>query len=173
MPVSLLGSASGWLLSRCGGVGAVPTGGWSPSVPTSPLPSPRLLLVGWSSCGWGGDAATSCPTSALPLPLLFLGFNPRSWKQQRVGRAGQDTPTPQHRCRGRGGETRTPPAQRWHNAEPPLPPCPSVSARKAVTQAAKTAQGEKKRVLSGGAAAVAGQHRLLVVKRVPRLQRLP
>lgn len=52
-------------------------------------------------------------------------------------------------------------------------PLRSVSARKAVTQATKTVQGEKKRVLSGGAAAVAGQHRLLVVKRVPRLQRLP
>lgn len=109
MPVSLLGSMSGLLLSRCGGVGAVPTGGWSPSVPTSPLPSPRLLLVVWSSCGWGGDAATSCPTSALLLPLLFLGFNPKSWKQQRVGRAEQDTPTPQHPCRGQGRGNPHPP----------------------------------------------------------------
>ena len=92
MPMGLLGSVAGWPLSNCDGVGAVPTGGWSPLPPTSLLPSPRLLLVGWSSHGWGGDAATSCPTSALPLTLLSLGFIPGSWKQQRVGRAGAGPP---------------------------------------------------------------------------------
>lgn len=122
MPVGLLGSMAGWPLSKCDGVGTVPTGGWSPSLPTSPLPSPRLLLVGWSSCGWGGDAAASCPTSALPLTLLSLGFIPGSWKQQWVGRAGAGPPL----ASPHGGGPASTPAQRQHNAEPPLPPRPSA-----------------------------------------------
>lgn len=78
MPAVLLGSAVGWPLSKCDGVGAVPTGVWSPSPPTSPLPSPRLFPVSWSSCVWEGGAAASCPTSALLLSLLSLGFIPES-----------------------------------------------------------------------------------------------
>jgi len=76
--------------------------GLEPLAPHQPLPSPRLLLVGWSSCDWGGDAAPSCPTSALPLTLLSLGFIPGSWKQQQESRAGAGTPpaSPQWR---RGG----------------------------------------------------------------------
>lgn len=82
MPMGLLGSMAGGPISKWDGVGTVPTEGGTTHAPPASLPSPRLLLVGWSSHDWGGDAATSCPTSALPPTLLSLGFIPALWMQE-------------------------------------------------------------------------------------------
>lgn len=80
MAMGLLGSLAGEPLSKWDGVGTAHWG-WNHSPSTGSLSSPRLLLVGWSSHDWGGDAATSCPTSALPLTLFSLGFIPARWMQ--------------------------------------------------------------------------------------------
>lgn len=63
MPMGLLGSAVGWPLSKCDGVGAVPTGGWSLSPPPALCQAPGCSW--WAGPRVAGEKMLQPP--ALPL----------------------------------------------------------------------------------------------------------
>lgn len=120
MPVGLLGSLAGRPLSKWDGVGTA-RWGWNHSSSARVSAKPQAA-PGWSSHDWGGDAATSCPTSALPLTLLFPGIYPCALDAGVSGQGRYRTPP----SIPTWGEPASTPAWRRHNAEPPLPPRPSA-----------------------------------------------
>lgn len=152
-------------------VGAGAGGGWSPPPPINPLAAPGGLVFTWLGRRCCNLLPYSCTATDPPFPGIYPGKLEAAAGGQGRGRRHPTLP-PSIPARG-GYCIHTSATAAQCRAPTATAPVCSVSPRKAVTQASETAQGEKKRVLSSGAAAVAGQHRLLVVKRVPRLQRLP